>query len=82
MIALPNPNSKMTLTQEQYDHILEQYVELVVDAMTYEELYLYTYEGTEDCIRTHYPEPVQLLNEIESTFDKELVKTLLKSVGK
>jgi len=70
----------MKLTKSQYNHILLQYVELVVDNMTYEELYQFTCEQMEQCIREYYPTPDELLKEIATEYDQELVDYLLETV--
>jgi hypothetical protein len=72
----------MKLTKSQYNHILLQYVELVTDNMTYEELYQFTYEQMEQCIREYYPTPDELLKEIASEYSQELVDDLLETVKK
>lgn len=70
----------MQLTKSQYNHILLQYVEMVTDNMTYEELYQFTYEQMEQCIREYYPTPDELLKEIASEYSQELVDDLLETV--
>jgi hypothetical protein len=81
MISLPNPQTKMQLNSAQYNHIVLQYVDLVVGGMTHEELYQYAYEQMEYCLREYYPNTDKLLAEIESVYDKELVEDLLETVN-
>jgi len=73
--------TKVNLTRPQYNHILEQFVDLIVDGLTYEELYRYVAESMEETFRDYYPTSDQLLQQIEEAYDKELVDILLESVG-
>jgi hypothetical protein len=72
---------KMNLTRQQYNHILEQFIDLIVDGLTYEELYRYVAESMEETFRDYYSTGDKLLEEIESTYDRELVDILLGTVG-
>ena len=73
--------TKVNLTRPQYNHILEQFVDLIVDGFTHEELYRYVAESMEETFRDSHPTSDELLKEIEETYDKELVDILLESVG-
>ena len=72
--------SKVKLNRTQYNHILEQFVNLIVDGFTEEELYRYVAESMEETFRDSCSTTEELLEEIESTFDAELVDILLATV--
>ena len=73
--------TKVELNQAQYNHIVSQYVDLFVGNMSYAELCQYTYEQMEKTLKQQYPNTDKLLEEIERTYDQELVEDLLETVN-
>lgn len=80
MIALPNPYAKMELTQEQYDSLLANYVEMLVDSMDMDTLVQFASEQIEMNLRESYSMPEELCEEIVSLYDQEVLNDLLDSV--
>lgn len=80
MIALPNPYAKMELTQEQYDSLLANYVEMLVDSMDMDTLVQFASEQIEMNLRESYSLPEELCEEIASLYDQDVLNDLLDSV--
>ena len=51
MISLPNPYTKMDLTQEQYDSLLANYIEQIVDGMDLDSLVQFASDMIEQNLR-------------------------------
>lgn len=83
MISLPNPTTspnKMELTQEQYDSLLEHYIETIVDGMDLDSLIQFASEQMEINLRQNCSTPDELIEEIERVYDGEVLQDLLESV--
>ena len=66
------------LTSEQWDGLIEQYVELITDSMDTKTMYHFIVNTlTEDY---HNLSEEELLNEIECTYDKETLDELVDNV--
>ena len=78
MISLPNPKSKMTLTNEQLCALTESYAEMVIDGMDMDDLVTFAIESLV-AEYNKYTE-AELLSEIEELYDEEVLNDLLESV--
>lgn len=80
MISLPNPTSKMTLTQDQYDQLLANYIEMVVDGMDLDSLVQFASEQLEINLRENCSTPDELIDEISLFYDEDYVNEMVESV--
>ena len=80
MISLPNPYTKMELTQDQYDKLLALYIESIVDGMDLGSLILFASEQLEINLRENCSTPDELIEEIETIYDEEFARDLIESV--
>ena len=80
MISLPNPNTKMELTQDQYDKLLANYVEQLVDGMDLDSLVQFASEQIEENLRETCSLPEELIEEIGRFYDEEYVNEMIESV--
>ena len=80
MISLPNPNTKMELTQDQYDKLLALYIEQVVDGMDLDSLVQFASEQIEQNLRETCSMPDELIEEISQFYDEEYVNEMVESV--
>jgi len=78
MISLPNPHTKMTLTNEQLAALTESYAEMVIDGMDMDDLVTFAIESLV-AEYNKYTE-AELLSEIEELYDEEVLNDLLESV--
>ncbi len=81
MISLPNITNKMTLTQDQYDKLLANYIEQVVDGMDLDSLIQFASDVLEQNLRENCSLDVELVEEISQIYDDEFAADLLESVG-
>jgi len=81
MISLPNPTSKMSLTQEQYDKLLAAYIERIVGGMDLGSLMEFASEQLELNLRQNCSLDEELIDEICWICDDEVAADLLESVG-
>lgn len=82
MISLPNPTNKMTLTQEQYDKLLELYIEQIIDGMDLDSLVQFASEQIELSLRESCSTSDELIEEISQFYDDEELQDLVESVKK
>ena len=80
MISLPNPHAKMELTQAQYDQLLANYIEQVIDGMDMDSLIQFASEQLEMNLRENCSTPDELIEEIENVYDEEFAQDLVESV--
>ena len=80
MISLPNPYTKMELTQTQYDSLLANYVEQLVDGMDLDSLVQFVSEQIEMNLRESCSTPDELIEEISQFYDEEYVNEMIESV--
>jgi len=80
MISLPNPHTKMTLTQAQYDQLLANYIEQVIDGMDMDSLIQFASEQLEMNLRESCSTLDELIEEIENLYDEEFAQDLVESV--
>jgi phage pi2 protein 07 len=80
MISLPNPNTKMELTQDQYDKLLALYIEQIVDGMDLDSLVQFASDTIEENLRATCSAPDELIEEISQFYDEEFVNDLVESV--
>ena len=78
MIALPNPNSKMTLTQEQLSKLTLMYAERVVDNMDVRDLCAFAIDTICDNM-TDYNES-ELMEELSHYYDDDELQEMIESV--
>jgi len=70
----------MELTQQQYDSLLERYIETIVDDMDLDCLIQFASEQMEINLRQNCSTPDELMEEIERVYDTEVLQDLLESV--
>ena len=80
MISLPNPYTKMELTQDQYDKLLALYIESIVDGMDLDSLVQFASDTLEENLRATCSLPEELIEEISQFYDEEYVNDLVESV--
>jgi hypothetical protein len=80
MISLPNPYTKMELTQAQYDQLLANYIEMVVDGMDLDSLVQFASEQLEINLRENCSTPDELIDEISLFYDEDYVNEMVESV--
>ena len=78
MIALPNPTSKMTLTQEQLSKLTLIYAERVVDNMDVRDLCAFAIDTICDNM-TDYNES-ELMEELSHYYDDDELQEMIESV--
>jgi len=71
----------MTLTQEQYDQLLSNYAESLVDGMDMDSLIEFAIEQIEINLRESCSLDEELVEEIGRIYDEEYVVDMLESVG-
>jgi len=71
----------MTLTQEQYDSLLADYIEQVVDGMDMDTLVQFASDMLEQNLRENCSLDVELVEEISRFTDEEYVAEMLQDVG-
>ena len=78
MIALPNPNNKMTLTQDQLSKLTLMYAERVVDNMDVRDLCAFAIDTICDNM-TDYNES-ELMEELSHYYDDDELQEMIESV--
>ncbi len=78
MISLPNPFSKMTLSQAQFEKLTEHFAEYVVDGMDTNTLVQFAIDSIVTNLSTCSEE--ELLEEIKQVYDEDVLNELLESV--
>ena len=78
MISLPNPNPKMTLTQDQIRKLIQLYAERVVDNMDVRDLCAFAIDTICDNM-TDYNES-ELMEELSHYYDDDELNELVESV--
>ena len=70
----------MELTQQQYDSLLERYIESIIDGMDLDCLIQFASEQLEINLRQNCSTPDELMEEIERVYDSEELESMLESV--
>ncbi len=70
----------MELTQDQYDKLLANYIEQIVDGMDLDCLIQFASEQLEINLRQNCSTPDELMEEIERVYDSEELESMLESV--
>lgn len=70
----------MELTQDQYDSLLANYVEQLVDGMDLDSLVQFVSEQIEMNLRESCSTPDELIEEISQFYDEEYVNEMIESV--
>mgnify|MGYP003337474143 FL=1 len=78
MIALPNPNNKMTLTQDQLSKLTLMYAERVVDNMDVRDLCAFAIDTICDNM-TDYNES-ELMEELSHYYEDDELQEMIESV--
>ena len=78
MIALPNPNSKMSLTSDQISKLIQLYAERVVDNMDVRDLCAFAIDTIVDNM-DGYNES-ELMEELSHYYDDDELNELVESV--
>jgi len=81
VISLPNYTNKMTLTQAQYDQLLSNYAEQIVEGMDMDDLVQFAMEQLEQNLRANCSSDDELIEEIGRFYDEEYVAGMLEDVG-
>lgn len=79
MISLPNPHTKMELTQTQYDQLLANYIEQLIDGMDMDCLIQFASEQMEQNLRVSCSTSDELIEEIGRFYDEDYVKDMVES---
>ena len=79
MISLPNPQAKMELTQTQYDQLLANYIEQLIDGMDMDSLIQFASEQLEMNLRESCSTPDELIEEIGRFYDEDYVQDMVES---
>ena len=79
MISLPNPSTKMELTQAQYDQLLATYIEQLIDGMDMDSLIQFASEQLEMNLRESCSTPDELIEEIGRFYDEDYVQDMVES---
>jgi len=71
----------MTLTQDQYDSLLNTYVNSIIDGMDMDTLITFATEQLEMNLRANCSLDVELVEEISRFYDEDEVAKMLTEVG-
>lgn len=71
----------MTLTQDQYDSLLNTYVNSIIDGMDMDTLITFATEQLEMNLRANCSLDVELVEEISRFYDEDEVAEMLTEVG-
>lgn len=71
----------MSLTQDQYDQLLANYAESIVDGMDMDTLVTFAVEQIEENLRRNCSMDEELVEEIGRFYDDEYVADMIDSVG-
>lgn len=71
----------MTLTQDQYDSLLNTYVNSIIDGMDMDTLITFATEQLEMNLRSNCSLDVELVEEISRFYDEDEVAEMLTEVG-
>ncbi len=71
----------MTLTQAQYDQLLSNYAEQIVEGMDMDDLVQFAMEQLEQNLRANCSSDDELIEEIGRFYDEEYVAGMLEDVG-
>ncbi len=80
MISLPNFSNKMDLTQDQYDKLLANYIEQIVDGMDMDSLIQFASDMLEQNLRESCSTPDELIEEISQFYDEEYVNEMVETI--
>jgi hypothetical protein len=78
MIALPNPNSKMTLSSDQLRKLIEVYATDVVDGMDVRDLCSFAIDTI--CDNLDGMNESELLKEMQFFYEEDQLKEIVESV--
>ena len=70
-----------TLTQDQYDNLLANYVDSLVDGMDMDSLVQFAMEQIEENVRRMFSLDEELIEEISRFYDESDVAAMLEDVG-
>ena len=70
----------MELTQQQYDQLLANYIEQIVDGMDMDTLVQFASEQLELNLRENRSTPDELIEEISLFYDEDFVNDMVESV--
>ena len=70
----------MELTQQQYDQLLANYIEQIVDGMDMDSLIQFASEQLELNLRESCSTPDELIEEISLFYDEDFVNDMVESV--
>ena len=71
----------MTLSQEQYDSLLSNYAEQIVEGMDMDSLIQFAMEQIEENLRANCSMDEELVEEISRFYDEDYVAGMLEDVG-
>ena len=67
------------LTTEQWDELIEQYTEIIVDGMDWKTMERFVFDTIQESLR-EYQSRQDLCDDIQYTFDQELLEELVDNV--
>jgi len=70
----------MELTQQQYDQLLANYIEQIIDGMDMDSLVQFASEQLELNLRENRSTPDELIEEISLFYDEDFVNDMVESV--
>jgi len=71
----------MTLTRDQFDQLLANYAESIVDGMDIDTLATFALEQLEMNLQSHCTNDEELIEEISRFYDEDIVADMLEDVG-
>lgn len=71
----------MTLTQDQYDQLLEKYASSIVEGMDIDSLVQFAMEQVEENLRRNCSLDEELIEEIGRFYDEDDVAAMIEDVG-
>lgn len=80
MTSTPNSFTNMELTQAQYDQLLANYIDSILDGMDFDSLIQFASEQIEMNLRKSCSTPDELIEEIGRFYDEEDVEEMVESV--
>jgi hypothetical protein len=81
LLVSPLLKTTMTLTQDQYDSLLSNYVDFLIDGMDMDSLIAFASEQLEMNVRFNCLIDEELIEEISRFYDESEIAAMLENVG-
>ena len=78
MIALPNPNNKMTESMPDFSTLVENYANFILDGMDHKTMEQFVFDTLYNTLTTDYETVEDLIDEIRGTYDDDVVNQLIE----